>query len=619
MVSSVARHTTESSQPRSTAEDSFYIPKYVQKDDPIDYWKLYQNQLNRGGPISDTTRLRLCQWLINRGMTKESAPKLTKLMGELQKRSVPIEPDYYNELIHFYIKCTKYQDAQSILDSFQEKSRSLAVGQRMLALQLALYLKSENEAGLQELMETRKNAFMQFMDQFVRWTKGLKLTNDHFNRVKAMFYDLQNSTCPPSSAMFITLLESLFDKNHPREALALVNHTLDIGYTANNEITTTTMLGLLKAGLYQEAAQVGIRTIGPESKLDLTVVNSILTRLCQNPTRFNAAKEIWDHMLQDKEFKPDTVSFSNMLNGYMRDSDPESALKLWDEMLRKPYLIKPNTVLYNSLLNGLFYNHQPEKAKAFYEEMAVREDITVPLDTYHIMIKGLLSVRDEETLAKVLQRMEQDAIEPNEMTFSIIADIIFSQRDAGSALKVAELMEARGIPKTAITYSCKIAGLANVGDMKSAQQTFQEMEQAGHEPSIHSYGAIMQGALKKGDTELAEQFAARAKSRIQWGLSKAAYQIMIAGYAELLMTEKAEEWLYELQRRMMAKNMPIPWKAYFPLLRICVIHERWAAAQRVVESMKETGFRLQVPRLIELVRKVEDHTSKTRLSPPPRL
>ncbi|KAF9350575.1 hypothetical protein BGX34_001145 [Mortierella sp. NVP85] len=589
-------------------KDANFIPEHVPKDDSTDYWRIYQDRLNQREPVDDTARLRLCQWLIDKGLTKESVRKLTKLMGELRRRSVPINTDHYNDLIHFYIKCSKFQEAQSIIDSLDTKPRNLTVNQRMFALQLALYLKSGNESAIQDLVEKSKTGFMYFMEQFIRWTKGLQLKDDQINRVKAILFVLQTINCPPNSERFTALLGTLFARNQPEEALGLVNHTLDIGFTANNFTATCVISGLLKAGRFPEALQISGRIMQSKDAPDVAIFNSFLSRLSQDPNRFGSAKELWDHMLKDPMIQPDAVSFASMLNGYMRVHDPASALNLWEAMQKKPHTIKPNAVMYNTLILGLFRNRQPGLAKDFYEEMVTRPDIKVSLDTYHIMIKGLLSVKDHEALAKVLKRMEEGGIKPNEMTFSIITDTIFSRRDSQSALKVAELMTERGIPQTAITFSCKVAGFANVGDLDNAQRTFEEMQQAGYEPSIHSYGAMMQGALKVGNTEMAEQFAAFAKTRVEDGLTPTGYLIMISGYAELLMLDKAEKWLYEQQEAMSRDGRnSVSWKAYYTLLRICVKHRLWEPAQRVVESMKRTGFQSQVPKLDALIHKVEQN------------
>ena len=589
-------------------KDANFIPEHVPKDDTTDYWRIYQDRLNQKEPVDDTARLRLCQWLIDKGLTKESVSKLTKLMGELHRRSAPINTDHYNDLIHFYIKCSKFQEAQSVIDSLDTKSRNQTVSQRMFALQLALFLKSGNESAIQDLVEKRKTGFMYFMEQFIRWTKGLQLKDDQINRVKAILFDLQTSNCPPNSGRFTTLLETLFARNQPEKAVGLVNHTLDIGFTANSFTATRVISGLLRADRVPEALQISSRIMTSGGTPDVAVLNSFLSGLSQDPKRFGAAKELWDQILKDPMIQPDAVSFASMINGYMRVHDAASALNLWEEMQKKPHAIKPNAVMYNTLITGLFRNHQPGSAKVFYEEMVTRPDIKMSLDTYHIMIKGLLSVKDHEALAKVLKRMEEDGIKPNEMTFSIITYTIFSHRDSQSALKVAELMTERGIPQTAITFSCKVAGFVNVGDLDNAQRTFEEMQQAGYEPSIHSYGAMMQGALKAGNTELAEQFAVLAKTRVENGLTPAGYLIMISGYAELLMLDKAEKWLYEQQGAMSRdRRNSVSWKAYYTLLRVCVKHRLWEPAQRVVESMKGTGFQSQVPKLDALIQQVEQH------------
>ncbi|KAF9432066.1 hypothetical protein BGZ76_011309 [Entomortierella beljakovae] len=580
-----------------------FMPDYLSVDPSVDYWKVYQDHLNQKKKITDLDLGRLLGWLRTRDLTKDIAFKIEKIMKEMDSRRIGFNLDAYNDLAYMNIKRGKFQDAKSILDFISKASLNTVTSQRMLALQIAMYFKNGDQEALQEILEGNKKKLMQYMEQFLRWTKGLQLTGDQIERVRSRFYNLQTENCLPNSRRFTFLLDSLFTANKPKEALALVNHVLDIGFKVENMTLSAVISGLLNAKLFEETVTLWERVSGQDDiKVDIVILNPILSSLSRDPKRFPLAIDLWENILEDARIKPDSVSFSSMLNGYFRSHDATHALELWNNMQRSPFWIKPNAILYHVMISGLFYNHQPVKAKEFFEDMTKSKDIKVSLDSYNIMAKGLASIKDRSGLKNIFGLMEKSGIKPDATTYTIIADTLFSQGDGASALKITQLMSDLGIPISEVTYSAMVAGLVNVGDWGHAKLVYKKMEEAKFLPSIHTYGAMMQGALKAGDVDTAEEMARLAKTKIKEGMSSAAYSIMISGYTELLMLDKAEHWLMEQKRE---DRKSISWKSYFVLLKACVDHQRWDHAEKVLAIMKECGFQSRIPRLSVLIESVE--------------
>ncbi|KAF9281612.1 hypothetical protein BGZ68_006526 [Mortierella alpina] len=645
---------------------SSFIPEATAWDVNADYWKLYQAQLDNKATVKDIELSRLGQWLssnANKGvMNKELATKLTMVMKELHRRpKVLVSNDHYNDLIHYHIKRTKYQEAQRIVDLMAEERRfkkgaKVTLNPRTLALLMAMHLKTGNESQLRALTSLDQNTEMDrlFVAQFLKWSRGLQLTSEHIDQAKRILREIQTQSCPPNSKMFTGRLGAHFGKKRYEEALALLNHTLDLGFPANEYTSSFVVSELLKAKRYDDVIQVWTRIREhPESKVTTSLHNSVLSALCQEPRRFAETQTMWNWMLKESNLKPDLYSFSIMLGGCFRAKDLTSAMSLWDAMQQEPYCITPTPTLYNVALMGLFYNHKPELALKLYRQMVDMEQegskpdrLQIPLETYNIMIRGLLSVQDLEGLNKVFAQMEHTKTQPDATTYTTITDILFSQRDKESANKVMELMLSRNIHKTAITYSAVIAGLANVGDLGRAQTVYKEMQEAGLQPSVHTYGALIQGALRAGDVTLAEEMALLAKTRTEEGLSLGAYSILVSGYANLAMIDHAERWFIEMQQALprlrndgtssstitttngdkttsvaggvdisVSENRSsIPWNVYYVMLKACVELRLWAPAERVLATMTALKFQSQVPKLTVLIREVERERAKQALS-----
>ncbi|KAF9923020.1 hypothetical protein FBU30_006876 [Linnemannia zychae] len=640
-------NTSPSSHPN---EVESFIPELALQDPTVDYWKTYQQLLNKRQKPNKTELLRLHDWLSTRPlMTVEVATRSNQLIAELHKQNIQFNIDLYNNLLHLHIKRNKFEDAQKVLDQMAQHQKSLyvngAMRQRTLALLLAMYIKSGNQAQLQTLVNQsssksveivdgrrrsgRDNELNQTFSEFLAWTKGLQLKNDQISKVKSIFYEIQDRICPPNSPQFTILVQRYFQNNRPLSAYQLMNHILDVGFHPNTFTTSSVMSGLLNARLYDETKYIMNRIWTDSSSCSDTMVllNSLLSALCKDTKQFSMAVELWNSILADPKIKPDVFTVSHMLNGYFRVKDPSSAMQLWDQMREKPYSIQPNPVMYNSVMSGLFRNHRPNEAMAIFEQMMAQNDIVVPLDTFQIMIKGLLSVKDSDNLVKVFHKMDQLNVDKDDtITYTMITDILFSQRDAEGAKQVIDLMTSRNIPKNAITYSAIIAGLVKVDDFDRAQRIFKEMQEAGHKPTIHTFGAMMQGAFKIGNVDYAESMADLAKT-MKGGMTAGAYLIMISGYTNLLMMDKADRWFQEFRHTIphssssssssfadpsslnsgphLVETFKTVWKIYYVQLKACVENQLWEHAVRILGAMKESGFESTVPRLTKLIWRVE--------------
>ncbi|KAG0049314.1 hypothetical protein BGZ83_005884 [Gryganskiella cystojenkinii] len=583
-------------------------PDPLSIDSHTDYWRLYQDQLNnRLQPVSDAELLRVRQWLRIKGrhITKDEARKLDLILVEIRKRRLPNCYDSYNDLLYFYIKSQRYLKAAKCLDIITNAQPYLLSEQnaRAQTLLMAMHLKSGDDAAFKAMFERDLNRATIYWEQVLQWTKGLQLRDGDYDRIKSALHAHQRKLCPPGSGLFTNLIGRINSEGRPIYAMRLFFHTLDVGFPADPYASSAVIVGLMKDDLYNEALQVWNRIgLQPELKSNLVILNPLLAGLCRSPRTMDLANDLWHRILQDPIIRPDAYTFSTMMSGYFRANQPESAMVLWKVMQGEPYNISLSVAICNAALTGLFNNMQPEKAKLVYADLIANKDLELSLDTYNIMLRGLLSVRDAEGVEGIFSRMREKGVESNTATYTIIADRLFSQRDPDGGLKVFELMSSNGIPMNAIAYSAAIAGLSKAGNLHQAKKVLEQMRTAEFLPTIHTYGSLIQGALKVGDVLFAEEIAEVAQTEIKEGLSDDTYTLLMGGYAHLLNMDRALYWLSEMRR---TRQEAITWKSYYVLLQPCVEHQLWEPASKVVATMRELGYESRVPRLNRLVAEVD--------------
>ncbi|KAF9159873.1 hypothetical protein DFQ26_006099 [Actinomortierella ambigua] len=655
--------------------------KFIAPDPDTDYWKLYQEAIKNSPKgvdgVSSPLLSRVVHWLRAKAspMTEDIATKLYELFLVHLRRRLYFQRDAIHELLAWYVP---RNDTERVNKLLQPLIKEAQAGKKMRletkAWMLVMLIKQGNEATAHQLIGPPETTWVPYFSDFERWTRG-SLSSSELERARQVLYEYTSKRLQPNTKRFTHLLQTMFGKGKPEDALALYQDTLDLGFETSELVGSAMLSGLLNAGRVDDTRALWQRLHGTNAyRPAIGTYNNLLAALSHHPKHLALAEDLWRFISapDNTGVRPDQYTFSVMINAYFRNRDLETALHLWKSMRKPPFEIEPNLVMYNTILTGLFRAHRPDLAKLEFEQMMIRQkellsprsksnkrtkrsrtsttisshsnnnnnsnninnnglgqDTATALlhedydpetgegleSTFNIMLKGLISVKDLAGVQHVQNKMAEFQVEANLETYTLVSDVLFSQRLAQSALKTVDLMATSGVEKSAITYSAMIAGLVKADQLERALDAFEDMKRAGFAPTIHVYGALIQGALCRGDLPLAEDMASQGKRLTPDGqLSTGAYGILIGRYMELNLRDRAMAWLLEMNRT--TPHQRIPWTSYYALLRGCVEHKDWDLARQVLRIMDENQFQVAVPRLAPLIAQVQRESAAVRRTQP---
>ncbi|KAI3802182.1 hypothetical protein L1987_30312 [Smallanthus sonchifolius] len=165
--------------------------------------------------------------------------------------------------------------------------------------------------------------------------------------------------------------------------------------------------------------------------------------------KFEKGLEFYGRMIKDR-VRPDVITFNIFINGYFRNSKFELALEVFKEMRVKGCV--PNVVTFNTLIKVFFRERKfKEGIGMAYEMIELRCGLSSTLCdqgnvvkarlmvdeiwdkgnapssiTCTILIEGLRRIKDIELALKLMDKMLQQSIVPDSVTFNFLLDDLYN-------------------------------------------------------------------------------------------------------------------------------------------------------------------------------------------------
>uniref|UniRef100_A0A0E0R0X8 K Homology domain-containing protein n=1 Tax=Oryza rufipogon TaxID=4529 RepID=A0A0E0R0X8_ORYRU len=129
--------------------------------------------------------------------------------------------------------------------------------------------------------------------------------------------------------------------------------------------------------------------------------------------------------------KPNTVTYSTLINGYCKISRMEDALVLFKEMESSG--VSPDIITYNIILQGLFQTRRTAAAKELYVRIT-ESGTQIELSTYNIILHGLCknkltddALRINDEAKDLFVAFSSNGLVPNYWTYRLMAENIIGQ------------------------------------------------------------------------------------------------------------------------------------------------------------------------------------------------
>uniref|UniRef100_A0A2N9I1F4 Pentacotripeptide-repeat region of PRORP domain-containing protein n=1 Tax=Fagus sylvatica TaxID=28930 RepID=A0A2N9I1F4_FAGSY len=276
---------------------------------------------------------------------------------------------------------------------------------------------------------------------------------------------------------------------------------------------------------------------------------SIVLRCYCKKNNLDEAKQVLEHMVEEKGFQPDVVTITILINALCKRGRVQRAFEVFDFMGRIG--CKPTVQTYNCLLKGLCYVGKVEQA--FEMLVKIKKDSMKPdIYTYTAVMDGYCKVGRSDEAMELLNEALEMGLTPNVVTYNTLFHGYCKEGRPLEGIGVLKQMKQRNCMPDYISYSTLLHGLLKWRKIRSALRTYKEMMEDGIEVDKRIMNALLRGLCRKSWKEkdlLEEAYEVFEKMKIGfYDIDPSTYCLMIQALCKGGKIEKSLDNLHDMIR-----------------------------------------------------------------------
>jgi pentatricopeptide repeat protein len=247
-----------------------------------------------------------------------------------------------------------------------------------------------------------------------------------------------NLEASPNEITLGCMIDALVSCREVRQAESLVNQWKD-RVKPNTVVYSTLIHGWAKENDSKRALAI-FNQMRSERVVCNAVTYNCVIHACVRSGDMQGSLDLLREMKASGSVRPDKFTYSTIIKGYCSRGEIDSALFLFDEMMREK--LAPDLVIYNTLLDGCVKTRHPEVCDELLEDM-----------------------------------ISKWRIYPNSYTLSILIKRFGRQGDLARALELVDLWPKRfGFKANAHVWTCLISACVTHGRLHTAECIFASMK-----------------------------------------------------------------------------------------------------------------------------------------------
>ena len=96
---------------------------------------------------------------------------------------------------------------------------------------------------------------------------------------------------------------------------------------------------------------------------------------------------------------------------------------------------------------------------------------------YNSILDGLCKAREHSLAFEIYEKMQEDKIEPSNVTFSILIKLYTNMGQFDKALEVLENMKAQGVTPGLIVYTCLVQTYIKTKQIKKVLDLYKDIRE----------------------------------------------------------------------------------------------------------------------------------------------
>ncbi|XP_052149666.1 pentatricopeptide repeat-containing protein At2g22070 [Oryza glaberrima] len=412
--------------------------------------------------------------------------------------------------------------------------------------------------------ETASTVFERMPVRSVSSWNAMVSLNTHLGRMdlaESLFESMPDRSIVSWNAMIAGYNQNGLDA----KALKLFSRMLHESSMAPDEFTITSVLSACaNLGNVRIGKQVHAYILRTEMAYNSQVTNALISTYAKSGSVENA-RRIMD---QSMETDLNVISFTALLEGYVKIGDMESAREMFGVMNNR------DVVAWTAMIVGYEQNGRNDEAIDLFRSM-----ITCGPEPNSYTLAAVLSVCASLACLDYGKQIHCRAIRSLlEQSSSVSNAIITMYARSGSFPWARRMFDQVCWRKETITWTSMIVALAQHGQGEEAVGLFEEMLRAGVEPDRITYVGVLSACSHAGFVNEGKRYYDQIKNEHQIAPEMSHYACMVDLLARAGLFSEAQEFI----RRMPVEPDAIAWGS---LLSACRVHKNAELAELAAEKL----------------------------------
>ncbi|KAI8340748.1 hypothetical protein BC941DRAFT_418086 [Chlamydoabsidia padenii] len=208
--------------------------------------------------------------------------------------------------------------------------------------------------------------------------------------------------------------------------------------------------------------------------------------------------------MERRELKPNTITYTTIINGYSRQSDMIRA-KRWLMRMRANF-VRPDVYTYTSMIDGYMRQCDVDRAEGVFKTM-MQQKVPPNLVTYNVLMHHSVLQLDMETATKFWSKLYQVGLEPDVYSYAILIQGLGNEALVDEAWRIYDKMKQQNVNVNHVVATTLMGIHVKHKDNSYAVQLFQDFfgQQPQQEPLVptgHTRNIILNAAM--GHIDLAK-------------------------------------------------------------------------------------------------------------------
>ncbi|MCQ2818708.1 MAG: hypothetical protein MJ252_15685 [archaeon] len=443
--------------------------------------------------------------------------------------------------------------------------------------------------------------------------------NGDINTLRKIYQEMLDNSIKPTTVTFNTIIDAYIRSNDLGGAWNVFGQLDTFGLRPDN-FTLSTLFRGLRRPCHRNYLLKGMEIIkqmnesnDPNTKMDIILINVIIDSAaamkekylmvdifnkvcsgyykgvtadlityntflkgCSQMKLMDEAQCAFQKLLNDKNVKPNDVSFNTLIDYYVRNKDMTRAYEVIGSMKERG--IRPDNFTYSTIIKGLSKSEFTEGINrsqcrsdiAFFSkenQMKNEQSFNLAMQLfdrvknsskpdeilYNCIMDTCLRFEKYEKMFELYDQMIKDGIKPSSITCGILIKGYGLKGELKKAIATYEFMISKNIPVTSVTYGCLINACIKNNDLSKAFDYYELLKANGFEMNTILLTTMIKAFIKTKNLNKVLEIFNQMKQKKNTSPNTITYNSVIDCCLKCSKYDKAEELFQELRLSMIVR------------------------------------------------------------------